>query len=224
MFVYLDESGSFGQNKDKFFIVGSYTVGDPRRIAKAYRRWQKRKFPRKLRVLSEVKFNESSLTDDLRLKTISFLASQDIRIFYTYLNKTNIPEDYRAGHKVDSSKTGLLYAQIIGETLELYLPSPSKEFRVFRDVRPLKGISKSEFDRLVESRVIPQLPALALFQLKAVDSSVYPQIQVADWVCGALARYHEGKENGRKFYHLLKNNIVEETELFARHWEERWVR
>lgn len=224
MFVYLDESGSFGKDKGRFFIIGSYTVGDPKRIAKAYRRWQKRRFPRKLRVLSEVKFNEPLLTDDLRLKTISFLANQDIRVFYVYLDKTNIPEDYRAGKTVDPSKTGLLYAQIIGETLELYLPLPSLEFRIFRDVRPLKGISKSEFDRLIESRVISQLPAQAVFQLEAVDSSAYPQIQVADWVCGALARYHEGKKNGEKFYQLLKHNIVEERELFARYWEDRWVK
>lgn len=222
MFVYLDESGSFGKDKEKFFIVGSYTVGNPKRIANSYRRWQRRKFPRKLRVLSEVKFNEPLLTDGLRLRTISFLASQDIRIFYTYLDKTNIPEDYRAGHKVDPSKTGLLYTQIVGETLELYLPLPAMEFRVFRDVRPLKGISKSKFDRLIESRVIPQLPAKATFQLEAVDSSTYPQIQVADWVCGALARYYENKENGEEFYQLLKHNIVGEKELFARYWEERW--
>jgi hypothetical protein len=67
MFVYLDESGSFGRDGGKFFIVGSYTVGDPKRIANSYRRWQRRKFPKKLRVLSEVKFNEPLLTDDLKI-------------------------------------------------------------------------------------------------------------------------------------------------------------
>lgn len=36
-----------------------------------------------------------------------------------------------------------------------------------------------------------------------------------------LARYHEGKRNGEKFYRLLKNNIVEEKELFAKHGGER---
>lgn len=222
MFVYLDESGSFGKNKEKFFIVGSFTVGDSERIAKAYRRWQKRKFPQRLKDQSEIKFNNTSLDGDIRLKTIRYLANQDIRIFYTYLDKTNIPESYRAGHKVDPSKTGLLYTQIVGETLELYLPLPGMEFRVFRDVRPLKGISKSEFNRLIESRIIPQLPAKATLQLEAVDSSTYSQIQVADWVCGALARFHEGKEDGEEFYQILKNNIVKEKELFAKYWEERW--
>ncbi len=223
MFVYLDESGGFGKNKERFFIVGSFTVGDPGRIAKAYRRWQRRKFPRRLKGQSEVKFINSSLDDALRLKTIHYLADQDIRIFYTYLNKTNIPENYRAGHKVDPSKTGLLYTQIVAETLELYFPISSLEFRVLRDARPLKGISQTEFNRLIESRIIPLLPAKSAFQLEEVDSTTHPQIQIADWVCGALARYHESKENGEKFYQLLKNNIVKEKELFARYWEERWL-
>lgn len=222
MFVYLDESGSFGKDKGRFFIVGSYTIGDPVRIAKAYRRWQKRKFPRRLKGQSEVKFINSSLDDELRLKTIRYLADQDIRIFYTYLNKSNIPEKYRAGQKVDSSMAGLLYTQIVGDTLALYLPISSLEFRVLRDVRPLKGVSRSEFNRLVELRILPQLSASAVFQLEAVDSTAHPQIQVADWICGALARYHEGKKNGEKFYQLLKNNIVGEKELFAKYWKERW--
>ncbi len=222
MFVYLDESGSFGKDKGRFFIVGSYTVGDPKRIVNAYRRWQRRKFPRKLRVLSEVKFNESLLTDDLRLKTISFLADQDIRIFYTHLDKRNIPEGYRSGRKVDPSKTGLLYAQIVGETLGLYLPIHSFEFRVFRDARPLKGISRPEFEKLIQSRIIPQLPAGSAFQLEVVDSASQPEIQVADWICGALARYYEGKESGKKLYQFLRNSIVREKELFAEYWEKRW--
>jgi hypothetical protein len=222
MFVYLDESGSFGKDKEKFFIVGSYTVGAPKRIANAYRRWQRRKFPKKLRVLSEVKFNEPSLSDELRLKTVSFLSEQDIRIFYTYLDKRNIPAEYRSGHKVDATKTGVLYAQIVGAALELYLPISSFEFRVFRDARPLKGISKAEFNQVIESRVSPQLPAKAVFQMEAVDSTTHPQIQVADWVCGALARYHEKKDNGELFYQILRNNLVEKKELFAKYWEEKW--
>jgi len=139
------------------------------------------------------------------------------------LEKRNIPEEYRAGHRLDSSKAGLLYAQIVAETLELYFPISSLEFRVFRDARPLKGISQTEFNRLVESRIVPLLPARAAFQLEAVDSTTHPQVQVADWVCGALARYYEGKENGKRFYQFLKNNIVGEKELFAEYWGKRWT-
>ena len=61
MYVYLDESGTLTESDGKYFIVGSFTVGDPRRISKAFRKWQKSKFPRKLKGQAEVKFSNSSL-------------------------------------------------------------------------------------------------------------------------------------------------------------------
>lgn len=138
MYIYLDESGSLTGKNGRYFIVGSYTVGDPRRIGKAFRKWQSRKFPRRVKTQPEVKFNDSHLRDELRTKTLKFLAKQDVRIFYTYLKADNIPEQYKA--KDRSIKTGLLYREIIGDTLELYLPIIESEFRVFRDQRILKGV------------------------------------------------------------------------------------
>ena len=220
MFLYLDESGNLTKSIGKYFIVTSYTIGDPRRIAKAFRKWQKNKFPRKLKYQSEVKFNDSHLTDDLREKTLKFLAKQDVRIFYTYLKITNIPQDYRG--KQGLIKTGLLYTHIVGDTLELYLPITETEFRVFRDRRILKGVTMKDFNEHLTTQLLPQLPAKVVFQIQAMDSTSSPQIQVADWICGALARYHEGKTQGEKFYNILKNNIIQEKELFAEYWTKKW--
>lgn len=93
MFIYLDESGTLTESDGKYFVIGTYTVGDPRKITKAFRKWQKTKFP---------------------------------------------------------------------------------------------------------------------------------IIQVSDWVCGALARYYEGKPSGEEFYSVLKGNIVQEKELFSEKWTKTW--
>lgn len=154
MYIYLDESGSLTKSSEKYFVVCSYTVGEPRRVAKAFRRWQKTKFPKKIKGQSEVKFNDPHIDDKLRVKTIKFLAKQDVRIFYTYLKKKNIPEEY---HRED-----------------------------------------------------------------AVDSSSSPNVQIADWVCGALAQYHEKKYLGEELYVELKRNIVQGKELFSDYWTKRW--
>lgn len=220
MFIYLHESGNLSKRNGKYFIVGSYTVGDPRRIAKAFRKWQRSKFPRKLKVQPEVKFNDSHLTDQLREKTLKFLTKQDVRIFYTYLKVKNIPEKYRG--KEGSIKTGLLYTEIVGDTLELYLPLTEIELRIFRDQRILKGVVLSDFNEHLMARLLPQLPAKTILQIQVMDSTVSPQIQVADWICGALARYHEKKPLGDEFYKILKNNIVEEKELFSEYWTKKW--
>lgn len=49
MFIFLDESGTLTESDSKYFVVGSYSVGDPHKITKEFRKWQKVKFPKKLR-------------------------------------------------------------------------------------------------------------------------------------------------------------------------------
>ncbi len=219
MFIYLDESGNLTGPGETYFIVGSYTVGDRRRIGKAFRKWQVSKFPKKIKDQPEVKFKDPHIDDELRLKTIKYLAAQDIRIFYTFLKKTNIPKEYRKKGKVE---TGLLYAEIVRVTLELYLPVTDKEFIVIRDRRTLKGMSKEKFHEILKASLLPKFPPKTLFNTDAVDSTSSPQIQVADWISGALARYHEKKDIGDELYAALKKNNVEERELFSDYWSLRW--
>jgi len=115
-------------------------------------------------------------------------------------------------------ETGLLYAEVVASTLELY-PTPSEnEFRVIRDQRTLKGVNVKRFGEILTVRLLPNLPAKVLFQVQAVDSTTSPLVQVADWICGALARYREEKPFGEEFYSVLKGNIVEEKELFSDKW------
>lgn len=220
MFAYLDESGTLTESDGKYFVVATYTVGSSRKITKAFRKWQKTKFPKKLRGQSELKFNDSHIDDKLRLRTLRHFAKQDIRIFYTFLKKKNIPREYYKKDKV--IKTGLLYTEIVRATLELYLPVTESQFTVVRDQRTLKGMTVNKFNEMLKVSLLPKLPAKVLFQVQVVDSTVNPLIQVADWVCGALARYHEAKPMGEEFYTVLKGNIVQEKELFSERWTRTW--
>ncbi|MBL7155016.1 MAG: DUF3800 domain-containing protein, partial [Candidatus Portnoybacteria bacterium] len=91
MFIFIDESGNFTGDKEPYFIIGGFITNNPRRTAKAFRKWQHTKFPKKIRYKSEVKFSDTGLNEELRLKTIEYFSRQDIRAFYTFLNKSNIP-------------------------------------------------------------------------------------------------------------------------------------
>lgn len=215
MFIFLDETGNLTRDKNKYFIVASYTVGDHRRIRKEFLKWRASKtFPKRLRHLSELKFNDRRISEDLRLRTVKFIADQDVRIFYTYLLKENVPHKYWDEDK--GLETGKLYAEIVAATLDLYLPTSESEFRVFYDRRHLKRLSKREFVGGLTTHIAPQLPAKALPQIQSVDSTTMPQVQVADWICGALGRFHEEKLNGGRYYETLKRNIVKAQELFKK--------
>ena len=64
MFIILDESGNFAKyNQEEYFVVGSFIVGDQRRISKAIRSWFHEKFPRKICKQAEIKWASSGILE-----------------------------------------------------------------------------------------------------------------------------------------------------------------
>lgn len=205
MYAYLDESGNLPPDKNKYFIVGLFTTENPRQVAKAYRKWQKTKMPRKVRGQTEVKFSDSSINDDVRLKTIKFISSLQIKIFYSYISGS---ETFHK-NKYYRKKSGLIYAQVVAETLEM-LGMQTEGLTLARDQRILSGISIREFNEHVRDHIKATQWSL---QIEAIDSTTSSLIQIADWICGGLARYHEKKHMGEEIFLILKRNIVETKKI-----------
>lgn len=219
MYIFLDESGQFVKHNDEqYFVIGSFTVGNPRRTEKKFRSWQRSRFPRKMKSQAEIKFSEVKIDDELRLKTLKMISTLDVRIKYSYLKRENIPENFRNNGKID---TGILYTQVVGKNLELYANGADNEFIVRCDQRHLKGSNCKEFSRVLNARLLPLLPKSSRVEIKMVDSTTNPNVQIADWISGALARYHEGKPLGKESYEILGNNIIESEELFKDYWEDK---
>src|SRR3989344_8631099 len=122
MYIFLDESGNFTKhNHEEYFVIGSFTVGNQKRTNKEFRKWFRTKFPRKMRKQSEVKWSATGITDELRLRTLQYIAKLDARIKYGYLLRSNIPSDYR--NKKNKINDGILYTTIVAGVLEQYLPT-----------------------------------------------------------------------------------------------------
>ena len=208
--IFLDESGQFTKhNHEEYFVIASFTVGEPRRTAKGFRSWCRKHFPRKMRTLSEIKWSASGIPDDLRLKTLRKISRLDVRIKFAYVFNKNIPRDY---HKKDKLLSGLLYTNILGELLDEWLSNADKEFRVFCDQRRLSGMSESEFKGILTARLLPRLPKNSVVQIEMVDSASSGNIQIADWIAGALARYLERGDLGLEYHQILKGNIMGDAE------------
>lgn len=221
MFIFLDESGQFNKNhSEAYFVIGSFTVGDIRRTAKRFRMWCRSKYPKKMRNRPEIKFSDSGITDDLRLRTIKFISQLDTRIRFSFIKRENIPDEYRNKTSIES---GFLYTTIVGETLKMYLPSNDIIFHVFCDQRRLKGVSKKQFVEKITTHLSPNLPRGSRIKIEMVDSKDYPNIQIADWIVGGMAAHLNKKPLGKDFFGLLRNNIIGEgKEMFKDYWESKF--
>ncbi len=93
MYIFLDESGQFHKNhSDEYFVIGSFAIGDTKRTAKRFKSWCCSKFSKKMRWQSEIKYSDSGISDELRLKTIKYICNLDVRIRFSFIKKENIPE------------------------------------------------------------------------------------------------------------------------------------
>jgi hypothetical protein len=211
--IFIDESGQFGKDgSNDVFVVASFAIADPRRTYNRFQRWQREKFPRKLRNQPEIKFSDVRITESLRLKTLQHIAGLGVRVHFTYLRKENIPAGYQYKGVL---KSGHLYSHVIAETVGLYLPLSDMELRVFCDQRHLKGISQNEFKQGLQAHLLPLVPPGTAVQVEMVDSTTNPNIQIADWIAGALSHYLNGKPRGESYYQVLGNNLIGEgKELF----------
>lgn len=216
MFIFLDESGNFKGDKIGYFVAGGFVISDQKVTAKEFRKWQRRKFiSKKLRYRTEVKFSDTRLTDDLRAKTLLYFTRQNIRVFYIFLRKENIPLEFWGEKGLES---GHLYAEIIAATLELLSPIVEPEVRVFIDERHLKGISRTSFRERLRVNFLTKLPTKTRLEIEIVNSATNTNIQIADWICGALYRYYSGRKSGKRFYDILHGSIVAFDELFKDYW------
>ena len=169
MYIFLDESGQFTKHdNEQYFVIGSFTVGDQGITAKAFRQWFRTKFPKKMRGQSEVKWSATGITDDLRLRTLKHIASLDITIRYGFLLRSNIPKDYK--NKKDKIESGILYTNIVAEVLEGYLPTDDKEIYIFCDKRSLKGLTKSQFEKAIRSKLLPLCSPNTIIKVEMIDS------------------------------------------------------
>lgn len=204
--VFVDESETFKVCKgQEYFVIATFTVGDPERTAKALKKWQKKKFPKAKRRQSEIKFSETGISDDLRIRTMKYISSLDVRIHYGFLRCDQLPASSFDKHGI---REGYLYTQILGEVLETYFPISDRIFMARCDKRQLKNLKKSEFIEILRARLLPLASTGTMIDVKQIDSTSDPNIQIADWIAGAIASYLNKKPLGKHYYDILKDNII----------------
>ena len=215
MYIFLDESGDFTKhNHEEYFVVASFTVGDQRRTRKSIRKWFSNKFPKRMRKQGEIKWSASGIDDRLRLRTIEHIAALDVRIRYGFLRRMNVPSTYR--NKRNKIESGRLYTTVVAEVLEGYLPVKDRYIHIYCDRKSLKGMTQREFESAIRERLLPLCTPDTLIRVEMIDSTTNENIQIADWMAGAIRWHLEGEAAGAEYLDILKNNLLEAGKEFFR--------
>jgi len=131
----------------------------------------------------------------------------------------NINGNYFLIGSFTTGDPGHLYTEIVTQLIRSYLPIKDLDFRVFCDQRNLKGLTKEDFKSIITANIVSQLTLKTIIQIERMDSTTNANIQIADWICGALGRYHNKGKMGKEFFGVLKNNLLGEgIELFRDYW------
>ncbi len=218
-FIFLDESGQFQKHtKGMYFVIGSFLVSDPRRTGKRFFAWRQAKYPRKMAIQSEIKYSDNHIHPDLKRKTVQFLGKLNLCIRYSYLNVENIPLEFRDGSAL---LEGHLYAHVVAATLAMYFPIVDQHIFIYCDQRQLKNLSREEFVTIVRTHLLPLADKNTQLFVEMVDSTSNINIQIADWLAGAIAAYHNQKPLGEECMEHLKNSIAGSKEFFKDYWLEK---
>ena len=144
--IFLDESGQFTKhNHEEYFVVASFTIGEPKRTAKEFRKWMSTRFPKRMRRQTEIKWSATGISNELRLRTLKHISNLDVRIRYVYLLRNNIPIEYRNEHKI---KDGLLYTNVVGEELDFELLIKGDNFQ--RYVAAVQQAAREDYSLMEE--------------------------------------------------------------------------
>lgn len=188
MHIYIDESGQLSFNsKEHFFVVAGFSTYNQKEIQKKMKIWFQTKFPKKIRMQSEIKWTDR-IDDDLRIKTLMFMKKLDITIIFKFITKEILIKQYSTHRRFDPSK---IYIDLLLEVL-LNCNLNNNNFIYIRcDRRPMKNVTSQEFTEIIRKDLYEIVKLSTIIDVEMIDSTTSMGIQIADWIAGSIIRYLE---------------------------------
>jgi|Deesub1362A_J573_1020465.scaffolds.fasta_scaffold00529_29 hypothetical protein len=201
MYLYLDESGDLGFKKGtKHFVMALFTTRNQKAVSKAIARVKRKKLPRKLKGISEIK--ASRAPRKFARYVYKALAKENIAIYVTIVPTYKIPQHLRC-------EEGSLYNYIAGKTLLSAPLGESSEIYLYLDKRSHKGLTTREFNEHLRARVLHRFDRKTRFEIYHRPSETLNCLQAADFICWAIYLKYEWKDE--EWYQILKDKIRSEV-------------
>ncbi|MDO8516170.1 MAG: DUF3800 domain-containing protein [bacterium] len=207
MYIFLDESGDlgFGKGSSKWFLFTLVVVDDPRileRVIKKTRQGLKKKYKH---TLSELHAYHSD--DITRTRILTKLATKDIEIVTTILNKEKVYVDLRNQKNYLYNFTANI---ILDRLIKKKFIAGDKHISLVVDRKDTKKRLKENFISYITKAM--QERRDGGFEMSLAASHDEKGLQAVDFISWAIFRKYE--RNDLKFYELIKSKIIDERLLF----------
>ncbi|MBU0569494.1 DUF3800 domain-containing protein [Patescibacteria group bacterium] len=195
--IFIDESGTLPDPKDKVVIVAAVATELPQKINQVSKSVRKYLKSRK-RKLNEIKFYRSG--ERTKKKFLQELAKQEVDIFALTVEKY--------GRKIaDTPKNFALLCWLLLEDCFLYYTKSKTKLIFDRHFHLSKD--QTEFNLILSKLLGKKL------DITHVDSQIDQRVNTADMIAGSILWLKTGKD--AKFYELVKDRMISEKTV---NWKE----
>jgi hypothetical protein len=190
--VFIDESGTLPDIRDKFIVVCGVAVRQLKEAENIFSRILKSLRQRKVEI-KEIKFYHAG--QNTKRQFLSGIAAADFKIFAIIVDKkkrkiADNPENF-----------ALLLENLMSDIINWY-KNESIFFVLDRHFH--NKFDRTEFDSLTKKKIGEETE----YKIKHVDSRQNFLVNIADMAAGAILWRYRGKD--AQFYNLIKENIVME--------------
>ena len=205
-FIYIDESGDFGfgKNSTKSVIIAAVFTQSQKDISIWLKRIKRRKLPKKLIKLNELKASGSQKEF---LDYFYRHANSDLKfsIYAVTIDKSKIPDAL-------THEEGVIYLKAIEDLVEIASHEFDSTMLWYFDRRSLKKTSWDAVAQIIKERVLFTAPELKkTIEVHPVESYRNLNIQFADFIAYAIGRFLNNKDD--TWYKIIKPHIKKIKEL-----------
>lgn len=195
--IFIDESGTLPDPKDKVIIVAAVGIDNPNEFLDISNKVRKKiKFFKKEKEISEIKFYRAG--EHTKILYLNEMAGKEIDIFALIVEKEKMKI-------ADSPNNFAILAYFLIEECLLFYNGGKGIKEIIFDKHFSKQKDQEEFTKLLLKFLD------ADFIIKHWDSQKNTEVNVADMIAGSLLWKYTKKEE--KFYNIIKKRIVSEKFL-----------
>ena len=190
--IFIDESGDLGKHGLNYFVIAALCTTNPKPIYNLIKRIRQRKLKKKIKMLSEIKANNSD--DEIRKFVLTKLANADCEIHIIIVDKSRV-RDYLFARK---SK---LYNSIAGILIE-HAQVGYDDIKVVIDRKDASSFLRKDFDDYIKNIKVKWNAKISIEHLVSHQNL---GLQAVDFIAWAAHRKQNTSDDG--FYKIIEKKV-----------------